>query len=243
MDTIRKVSNRCLLLSFLWFLILGAWLAFYLNRALETIQTGLRGSNPVMIELMMRNFEVTFWQVLGASIFFAGLFLWSSYRLSIRGIVGGSAAGKRIAAKEPSRKETGRERKAAVEDSDRRRSLLVMSLLQREGRLIDFLEENLQDYDDAQIGAAVRSIQENCKKSLNKYLDLQPVIEKKEGEEITVPPGFDADAIKLTGNVSGQPPFKGTLQHHGWKAGRIELPALSGTVDSDIICPAEVEIT
>jgi hypothetical protein len=68
------------------------------------------------------------------------------------------------------------------------------------------------------------------------------VIDRGEGEEVTIPAGFDPGAVKLTGNVTGQPPFKGILRHGGWKAGRFNLPELSGTVSPDIISPAEVEI-
>ena len=133
-------------------------------------------------------------------------------------------------------------RKATAVEDPRRQSLLLLSLLQREARLVDFLEENLQDYDDAQIGAAVRNIQENCKKSLNTYIDPKAVIDQNEGEEITVPKGFDPSTVKLTGNVSGQPPFKGILNHRGWRIGRFDLPKLSGVVNPEIISPAEVEI-
>ena len=117
-----------------------------------------------------------------------------------------------------------------------------MSLLQREGRLVDFLQEDLQAYEDAQIGAAVRSIQENCQKTLHRYVDPRAIIDREEGEEVSVPEGFDPSVIKLSGKVSGNPPFKGILQHRGWRAGERNLPTLSGTLDPDVISPAEVEI-
>lgn len=121
--------------------------------------------------------------------------------------------------------------------------LHLLSVLQREGRLVDFFEEDLNLYDDAQIGAAVRSIQDNCKKSVNKSLSPQPVLEKNEGDTVTVPPDFDPAAIKLTGNVSGDPPFTGVLRHRGWRAAKLELPTLSTSQDPRIIAPAEIEIT
>ena len=98
-------------------------------------------------------------------------------------------------------------------------------------------------YEDAQIGAAVRNIQETCQKSLNDYLDLKAVIDQEEGEAVTIQAGFDANAIKLTGNVTGEPPFKGILQHRGWQISNFSLPALSGTQNPNIIAPAEVEIS
>ncbi len=117
-----------------------------------------------------------------------------------------------------------------------------MSVLQREGRLLDFFDEDLNEYDDEQIGMAVRSIHEDCKKSIKKYIDLKPVIDKKEDDNIVIEPGFDMDSIKLVGNVSGEPPFQGIVRHPGWKAGKKEVPQLSDVQDSSIISPAEVEI-
>ncbi|MBS3757972.1 MAG: DUF2760 domain-containing protein [Desulfobacterales bacterium] len=126
---------------------------------------------------------------------------------------------------------------------DQRYYLHILSVLQREGRLVDFFEEDLNPYEDAQIGAAVRSIQDICKKSINKSLSPQPVLEKYEGDTVTVPADFDPAAIKLTGNVSGEPPFTGVLRHRGWRAAKLELPTLSTSQDPRIIAPAEIEIT
>lgn len=120
--------------------------------------------------------------------------------------------------------------------------LHLLSVLQREGRLVDFFSENLTQYPDAQIGAAVRNIHENCKRTLEKYLAPQAVLEQREGESITVDQDFNPNAIKLIGNVTGRPPFLGTVRHRGWRASKIELPTYSGRQDSAIIAPAEVEV-
>lgn len=127
-------------------------------------------------------------------------------------------------------------------EKQRRYYLHLLSVLQREGRLVDFLQEDLGPYNDAQIGAAVRSIHENCKKSLEKHLSPLFIMDKNEGEEVTVPGDFDSSVIKLTGNVAGEPPFTGILRHKGWRAGKLELPMLSASGDAKIIAPAEVEI-
>lgn len=129
-----------------------------------------------------------------------------------------------------------------AQDRKRRLFLHSLSVLQRDGRLLDFLDEDLSLYEDEQIGAAVRSVQEDCKKTIKKYIDLKPVIENEEGEMVTIEPGFDIDSIKLVGNVSGEPPFVGILKHRGWKAGKKEIPKLSDIQDVAIITPAEVEI-
>ncbi len=145
----------------------------------------------------------------------------------------------------------GRENKSKKRDfldqkieQERKRRLFLhsLSVLQRDGRLLDFFDENLSLYEDDQIGAAVRSIQEDCKRAIKKYIDPQPVIEAEEGESVTIEPGFDIDAITLVGNVSGEPPFQGILKHRGWKAGKKDVPKLSDIQNSGIMTPAEIEI-
>lgn len=132
--------------------------------------------------------------------------------------------------------------KKLEQERQKRLFLHFISVLQREGRLLDFFAEELSLYDDEQIGAAVRSIQEDCKKSVDKYLALGPVIDKEEGDTVEVEPGFDPNAITLTGNVSGEPPFTGVLRHRGWKAAKNEVPKLSDVQDASIVAPAEVEV-
>jgi len=117
-----------------------------------------------------------------------------------------------------------------------------LGLLQREGRLVDFLREDIQPYDDAQIGAAVRAIHEGCRQILSEHVTLEPVLSGNEGDEVTVPADFDPSAIRLTGNVSGEPPFRGTLRHAGWRAKQVKLPAQPAGQDTKIVAPAEVEI-
>lgn len=119
----------------------------------------------------------------------------------------------------------------------------LLSILQRQGRLIDFLQEDLRAYDDAQIGAAVRNVHEGCRQALAEHVELEPIFDTPEGSNITVEPGFDAHAIRLTGNVVGEPPFKGTLQHRGWRVRRIDLPALMPGQRQDlIVAAAEIEV-
>jgi hypothetical protein len=118
----------------------------------------------------------------------------------------------------------------------------LLSLFQREGRLVDFLREDIQPYDDAQIGAAVRAIHQSCRDVLAEHLTLEPVLSGNEGEDVTVPKGFDPSAIRLTGNVTGEPPFRGALRHAGWRAAKVKLPAQPAGQDPQIVAPAEVEI-
>src|SRR5439155_14440274 len=104
--------------------------------------------------------------------------------------------------------------------------LRVLAVLQRDGRLVDFLEEEIDAYSDAQIGAAVRDIHRGCRKSLHDYLTIEPIIDATEEQGVTVPSDFDPAAIRLVGNVSGPPPFRGVLKHHGWRVRSVHLPLL-----------------
>ena len=115
-------------------------------------------------------------------------------------------------------------------------------MLQREGRLIDFLQEDVAAFSDADIGAAARVVHGGCRKALAQCLTLEPVLKDAEGANVTVPAGFDAQRIRLTGNVAGQPPFRGALKHHGWVATAVRLPALSEILDPRVLAPAEVEL-
>jgi hypothetical protein len=120
--------------------------------------------------------------------------------------------------------------------------LSVLALLQREGRLIDFLQEDVSAYSDADIGAAARVVHAGARKALHPYLTLEPALAGAEGDAVTVPSGFDAERIRLTGAVTGQPPFRGTLKHHGWVATRVAFPTVSAALDPRILAAAEVEL-
>lgn len=118
----------------------------------------------------------------------------------------------------------------------------LLGLLQREARLLDFLMENLSAYDDQQIGASVRDIQAKSQGVIKKHLTLEPVLGQEEGARVTVPVGFNPSDVRLVGNVSGQPPFHGTLQHAGWRVKTVGLPAPGEGQDEFVLMPAEVEL-
>jgi len=122
------------------------------------------------------------------------------------------------------------------------RAVQMLALLQRDGRLIDFLTEDIAPYQDAEIGAAVREVHESCRKVLEHYLKLEPIIASDEGQPVTVPAGFDPAAIKLIGNVTGQPPLRGLLRHRGWRAAQVNLPPLPDVAGRSVVALAEVEI-
>ncbi len=128
----------------------------------------------------------------------------------------------------------------AVQDQGDR-AVQLLAILQRDGRLVDFLMEDLTAYQDVQIGAAVRDIHGSCRTALSRYVTLAPVLTDGEGATVLVDRGTDAARVKLTGNVGGAPPYRGVLRHRGWEATRVELPPLPATFKT-IVAPAEVEV-
>jgi Domain of unknown function (DUF2760) len=118
----------------------------------------------------------------------------------------------------------------------------LLAILQREGRLLDFLQEDVDTYSDAQIGAAVRDIHRGCKKALAEHMPLEPVLREKENAQVRVDVGFDPSRIRLVGNVVGDPPFTGALRHHGWRIAKVKLPSPARGTDPSVVAPAEVEL-
>lgn len=125
----------------------------------------------------------------------------------------------------------------------RSEALDLLAAMQREARFVDFIKESLGEYDDAQIGAAVRDIHRDCARLLDRVFALAPVTADQEGAPIELPAGYEAARYRLTGNVTGQPPLRGRLVHGGWQAQRCEIPAWTGNeAAARVIAPAEVEI-
>jgi hypothetical protein len=121
-------------------------------------------------------------------------------------------------------------------------ALQLLGLLQQEARFVDFVQENIAGHADADIGAAVRVVHEGCSKVLKQYFKLEPVRSEAEGSRLTLPKGFDAAAVRVSGNIVGEPPFTGSLIHKGWRAGKVHLPKLAEGHDASILAPAEVEL-
>jgi hypothetical protein len=119
----------------------------------------------------------------------------------------------------------------------------VLALLQREGRFVDFVREDLAAYSDAQIGAAARDVHAGCRRVLDGYMTLEAILHGREGEPITVGQDqrLDPGALHLVGNVVGQPPFRGTLRHPGWRVVRLDLPPVAAAART-VVAPAEIEV-
>lgn len=132
----------------------------------------------------------------------------------------------------------------AVDDAgpDPTPALQLLAILQREGRFIDFLQEDVSAAGDADVGAAARVVHEGCKRALERYLTVEPVRSEAEGSRVTLESGFDAARNQVTGNVVGEPPFTGELVHPGWKATALTLPTTTAGHDASILAPAEIEL-
>ncbi|WP_322024294.1 DUF2760 domain-containing protein [Burkholderia sp. BCC1977] len=121
-------------------------------------------------------------------------------------------------------------------------ALQLLGLLQRDARFIDFVEEDIAGYADADIGAAARLVHDGCRAALREHFTIVPVRDEAEGSRVTLPAGFDATAVRVTGNVVGAAPFTGTVSHRGWRVADVRLPKLTGSHDASVVAPAEVEL-
>lgn len=121
-------------------------------------------------------------------------------------------------------------------------ALQLLGLLQKEARFVDFIEEDIAQFQDAEIGAAVRVVHAGCRKVLHQHFKLEPIRKEAEGSRIILPKGYDAAAVRVTGHIVGQPPFTGALIHRGWQVAEVKLPKIAEGHDTKIIAPAEVEL-
>ncbi|MCA9600826.1 MAG: DUF2760 domain-containing protein [Polyangiales bacterium] len=176
----------------------------------------------------------------GATFVFAGVAL-------VIGVGIGLALGRRkgsdvAAAPAPTATPSAPPPPVVLREANADAALQVLGILQREARFVDFLEEDVSKFSDAEIGAAARVVHTGAKKALHEHFVLKPVRTEPEGSKVTLPKGFAAAEVKVTGNVHGEPPFAGTLQHRGWKVTEVKLPRLSAEHDAKVVAPAEVEL-
>jgi len=266
MVSTRKASLITLFWILIWMSILGGILFYYINETTELLTNQItplvmKAHKPSSHELLvMTQVNLTLKTIheycpyifLGL-FFIVSLLLWLCIRFYIVRVIRKLRATDLKNSEETSSKKKVKKSKPPEDvpkgpskqerkKEERFRSLHLIALLQREGRLLDFFNEDLDAFENEQIGAAVRKIHSDCKSAIQKYIGPKPVLEQAEGDTVTIEPGFDPSSIKMTGNVSGKPPFKGVLQHRGWKCSKFELPGLSNVKDPNIIAPAEVEI-
>jgi hypothetical protein len=121
-------------------------------------------------------------------------------------------------------------------------ALRLLSLFQREGRLVDFLEQDIATFSDADVGAAARVVHEGCRKALRAHATIAPIRSEEEGARVSLPTGFSPSEVKLSGNVTGAGPYAGVLKHKGWRALQFDLATPLDGRDSRVLAPAEVEL-
>jgi len=121
-------------------------------------------------------------------------------------------------------------------------ALLLLGLFQKEARLVDFLQQDVADYSDQQVGAAARVVHQGLRRVLEDHVTIAPVRTEPEGGRVTLPAGFDPGEVRISGQLVGEPPFRGTLVHGGWRATDLHLPKVVSGRDLGILAPAEVEL-
>ncbi len=180
---------------------------------------------------------------LAIRVFFLTLFKAEVAR-QVAGVLNKPAAAAAIKTEPPAAKKVEATPPPASKAPVRNEAVTLLATLQREARFVDFIQEPLAGYSDAQIGAAARDVHRQCGEVIERLFALQPIRGEAEEAAVEVPGGFDAGRYRLTGNVSGQPPFHGRLVHHGWEAARCQLPVWSGTeAAARVVAPVEVELS
>ncbi len=121
-------------------------------------------------------------------------------------------------------------------------ALLLLSLLQTEGRFVDFVQQDIAGFPDGDVGAVARVVHAGCRKVLATHLHIEAIRAEPEGQSVNLEPGFDPSRVKLTGNVAGAGRLRGVLRHRGWQATEVHLPTLVDPAGALVLCPAEVEM-
>ena len=172
------------------------------------------------------------------------LLMWAVLVMLGRGAISrGSQEGTVHKAAPKPKKQTAAPEKIQTSEASPGPAVQILGILQRRGRFLDFLDEDLSLYQDAQIGAAVRNIHQDCKKAVEEHVKLERVYNENEGDQVTVQESFDPQEVRLIGNVSGNPPFQGVLRHRGWRVRKITLPkVVDEKKDQWVVAPAEVEV-
>ena len=183
-------------------------------------------------------------------VFFAVLFdrmaaerIRTAFHGAVEAPPAGDARPETVAETDRTEKPATRKDKRPAAKAAKSEALILLEVLQREGRLIDFLKESIEDYGDAQIGAAVRDIHRDCAAALERIFAIRPAVDQGEGQAVELPAGYDSGVYRLVGEVTGSGPYRGILRHHGWKATEYNLPVWTGSPQAaQVIAPAEVEV-
>jgi len=137
--------------------------------------------------------------------------------------------------------ETASEPEVEVGARSNEAALQLLTLLQREGRFVDFVQQDLASFGDADIGAAARVVHEGCRRAMRSHARVVSVRTEAEGSPVTIERA--SEEVKLVGNVAGSAPFRGVLRHKGWRVEELTLPTVVGTHDPRLVAPAELELS
>jgi hypothetical protein len=129
---------------------------------------------------------------------------------------------------------------AASEPTATTGALQLLSLLQREGRFVDFVQQDVAAFADADIGAAARVVHEGCRRALRAHARVVSVRSESEGSSLVLDKA--SPDVKLVGNVAGAAPYRGVLRHRGWRVEELTLPTLLGSHDPKLVAAAELEL-
>lgn len=148
---------------------------------------------------------------------------------------GGHDVGRPLSDEPPKAPRSGTPVATAGRDS----AITLLSALQREARLVDLVREDLGQYSDAQVGAAARPCLQHCAAVLERWFAPEPVVSAADGEIVEVPPDAPPTRFQWIGEGSAS---SGKVLHHGWQAGKVELPQWTGPeTDVRVIAPAQVQ--
>ena len=153
----------------------------------------------------------------------------------------GKPGGEQTVRRGPAARLAEQEQEAAAR-AEKGQSVQLLTLLQREGRFVDFLEQDVTKFTDEEVGAAARIVHEGCRKVLHRVTTVSPIRTENEGARVVIEAGFSPTEITLVGNVQGAAPYRGTLRHRGWRVGELNLPETVKGHDLRVLAPAEVEI-
>ncbi|MCR9197878.1 MAG: DUF2760 domain-containing protein [Planctomycetaceae bacterium] len=126
----------------------------------------------------------------------------------------------------------------------RSEAVTLLAALQRDARFVDFVNEPIDGYSDAQVGAAVREVHKGCKDVIDRMFGLSAVVDQAEGSTVSVEDAASSK-YRLTGSVSqSSGAASGELMHHGWQASRCDVPEWTGDeAGIHVVVPAEIQVT
>lgn len=155
----------------------------------------------------------------------------------VASLVGGGSGA--VAASQP--EAPGDPKEPALPEDPDGVALRLLATLQEEARLLDFVSEEMDEYSDAEVGAAARGIHQALRRSLADRVELRAIREEEEGSIVEVPDDVEPGTLRVVG-APGSGPNRGTLVHGGWYATEVRLPRPTPGSDARVLAPAEVEV-